>query len=311
MVDPGGTILLRESGGYPPLLATLPDAPERLYFRGDPGLLAGPAVAVVGSRKPTGLGKEMAERLGAGLAGVGIVVVSGCAVGIDAAAHRGALGVGGKTVAVLGGGLDVAAPPSNRRLAEQIAREGCLLTEHEAGTPPFASHFPKRNRIIAGLVRVVVVVEAAKKSGAGITARLAAEAGREVMAVPHHPLIETSEGSNGLIVDGARPVLGVEDVLKVLFGLSPLEGELPWEESLAARRIAPNPATGLKIEILEALSEASETAEALAIRVRAPLPDILAALTELEILGQVRRAAGGRYAAVKAGRAVPTGDAVP
>ncbi len=199
-----------------------------LYVRGDHSLLAETAVAVVGARRATGLGLEMGERLGAGLAAAGVVVVSGCAIGIDAAAHRGALEMGGATIAVLAGGHDVAVPPSNRGLATRILRErGCIAGEFPDGVPVARWSFPRRNRIIAGLARVVVVVEAARRSGALITARLALAAGREVMAVPGHPLQSEYAGSNELLADGAQPVLRVEDVLEELDGLPRLDGLPP------------------------------------------------------------------------------------
>ena len=166
------------------------------------------AVAVVGARRATGMGLEMSERLGAGLAAAGVVVVSGCAIGIDAAAHRGALEMGGATVAVLAGGHDVAVPPSNRELAARILRErGSIAGEFPDGVPVTRWSFPRRNRIIAGLARIVVIVEAARRSGALITARLALGAGREVMVVPGHPLQPEYAGSNELLADGAHPVL--------------------------------------------------------------------------------------------------------
>ncbi|MGH7565697.1 MAG: DNA-processing protein DprA, partial [Gemmatimonadota bacterium] len=200
----------RDDSLYPLLLHALDDSPASLYVRGDASLLGETAVAVVGARRATGLGLEMGERLGAGLAAAGIVVVSGCAIGIDAAAHRGALEACGATVAVLAGGHDVAVPPSNRGLATRIVREGgCLVGEFPDGVQVARWSFPRRNRIIAGLSRVVVVVEAARRSGALITARLALAAGREVLAVPGHPLQEEYGGSNGLLADGARPVMEV------------------------------------------------------------------------------------------------------
>lgn len=232
----------------------------------------------------------MAEQLGARLAERGVVVVSGLAVGIDAAAHRAALAVGGATVAVMGGGLDVAAPPANRRLAERIGREGCLVSEFPLGMPPLAHHFPRRNRIIAGLSRIVVVVEAAVKSGALTTARHALAAGREVMAVPGHPLIPNAVGVNGLLFDGARPVRSPDDVLLEL-------DDLP---GFCAPRQAPEARTALaegppRQRLMRALGKAPASAEGLARETRLTLAETLAALTELELLGLARSHPGHRY----------------
>ncbi len=248
------------------------------------------SVAVVGSRKASDLGRAMAERLGARLAERGVVVVSGLAVGIDTGAHHGALAVGGPTVAVLGGGLDVAAPTANRRLAERIGREGCLVTEFPLGTPPLAHHFPRRNRIIAGLARIVVVVEAALNSGALTTTRHALAAGREVMAVPGHPLMPNSVGVNGLLFDGARPVRSPDDVLKELDELPGLARPVPTPE--AGRVVIEGPS---RLRLMSALGDAPAPAERLAAETRLTLAETLAVLTELELLGLARSHAGNRY----------------
>lgn len=283
---------------YPPLLHALDDSPASLHVRGDASLLAETAVAVVGARRATGLGLEMGERLGAGLAAAGIVVVSGCAIGIDAAAHRGALQAGGATVAVLAGGHDVAVPPSNRGLAKRILREGgCLVGEFPDGVPVGRWSFPRRNRIIAGLSRVVVVVEAAGRSGALITARLALAAGREVLAVPGHPLQEEYAGSNGLLADGARPVLGIEDILAELAGLPRLEPSRPP----AGRKDGPLHAPardpgGLRARVRAELGELPRAPESLAAALDLPLGVVLGALTELELVGLARPCPGQRYA---------------
>jgi DNA processing protein len=284
----------RSSPLYPPLLQTIDDPPDELWASGDAALLSTTSVAVVGARKATALGLEMSERLGAGLASAGVVVVSGCAIGIDAAAHRGALRMGGDTVAVLAGGLDVAVPPSNRALADRIlARGGCLAGEFPDGVPVTRWAFPRRNRIIAGLARVVIVVEAAARSGALITARHALAAGREVMAVPGHPLQPEHAGSNALLCDGARPVTRIEDVLEEL-------GELPrlgagTEAAAPPDDVAPR-ATGHPRRKRTAPGSNPPIAETLAEALGLPLRAVLGALTELELMGLARVCPGQRFA---------------
>ena len=283
--------IARPDPRYPHLLRVFDDAPDVLYVRGDASILALPAVAVVGARLATGMGLEMGARLGAGLASAGVVVVSGCAIGIDAAAHRGALEMGGATVAVLAGGHDMAVPPSNRGLAARILRErGCVVGEFPDGVPVARWSFPRRNRIIAGLARVVVVVEAARRSGALITARLALAAGREVMAVPGHPLQPEHAGSNELLADGAHPVLRVEDVLGELESLPRLELPAGSEAS------PPRGEGGARRRVREALGPSPRAPEALAAELGLPLGVVLGTLTELELLGLARACPGQRYA---------------
>jgi len=198
---------------YPRRLFEIGDPPPLLYLRGT--LPAwDPALAVVGSRRATREGLKVAERLSAEIAAAGITVVSGLARGIDSAAHRGALAGGGVTVAVLGCGVDVAYPPENRDLADQIARTGCIISEFPMGTQPLAEHFPRRNRIISGLSHGVLVVEAVEKSGSLITASYALDQGREVMAVPGPISSPANRGSNRLIKQGAQLVDCVEDILE-------------------------------------------------------------------------------------------------
>ena len=197
---------------YPRRLYETGSAPPLLYLRGTVPVWD-PALAVVGSRRATRSGLKAAEDLSAAAAGVGLLVVSGLARGIDTAAHRGALTGGGPTVAVLGCGVDLLYPPENRTLAEQIVANGCLLSEFPLSTPPLAEHFPRRNRIISGLSRGVLVVEAAPQSGSLITARYALDQGREVMAVPGPINVPSCRGSNGLIKQGAVLVDSLDDLL--------------------------------------------------------------------------------------------------
>ncbi len=210
----GARLLLYGTPDYPDLLAGLPDAPPLLWSLGDQTLLHRPAIALVGARNASSLGGRMARLLAEDLGKAGLVVVSGLARGIDTVAHRAALATG--TAAVLAGGLDITYPPENAALMRDIATQGLLVTEQPFGLEPQARHFPLRNRIIAGLSRAVVVVEAAAQSGSLITARLALDQGREVLAVPGHPFDGRAGGCNLLIRDGATLVRGAEDVVAVL-----------------------------------------------------------------------------------------------
>jgi DNA processing protein len=200
---------------YPRRLFEIGSPPPVLYVRGTLPVWD-PAVALVGSRRATRNGLKAAEQLAADLASAGLLVISGLARGIDTAAHRGALAGGGPTVAVLGCGVDLPYPPENRELSERIADNGCLLSEFPLGTQPLADHFPRRNRIISGLSRGVLVVEAAQRSGSLITARYALDQGREVMAVPGPINVASCRGSNGLIKEGAALVDSLDDILTAL-----------------------------------------------------------------------------------------------
>jgi DNA processing protein len=228
----GGRLLFHGTPGYPPLLDLLPDPPPVLSVLGDPAALSAPAVALVGARNASAAGRRIAEELAEALAGAGLIVVSSLARGVDAAAHLGALRAG-RTVAAVAGGLDLPYPPEHAALQARIAAEGgAVVSEAPLGTAPQARHFPRRNRIVAGLALGVVVVEAALRSGSLITARLALEAGRELFAVPGSPLDPRCRGSNDLIRQGAHLTEGAEDVLENL-------PEAPREVTLFAPRPAP------------------------------------------------------------------------
>ena len=199
---------------YPAPLAAIPDPPPVLWCRGRAAALAAPAVAIVGSRAGSPYAREVAFRLASGLAACGIAVTSGLARGVDAAAHRGALAAGGPTIAVPGCGVDVVYPPEHGELLREVASAGAVAGELPPGAPPRAYHFPRRNRLISGLSLAVVVVEASARSGSLVTARCAAEQGREVMAVPGNVLAGRSGGGHALIRDGARIVESVDDILE-------------------------------------------------------------------------------------------------
>ncbi len=208
---------------YPPLLGEVEGAPPILLVRGDAAVASRPAVAIVGARNSSAGAVKLAREFAAALAEAGLAVVSGLARGIDGAAHRGALSAGaggGGTVGVIASGIDVSYPPEHADLQEEVAANGLLVTEHPPGTEPLARHFPARNRIIAGLAAGTLVVEAAPKSGSLITARLAGEAGREVMAIPGSPLDSRAHGGNQLIRDGAVLVQSPEDVIELLSGFN-------------------------------------------------------------------------------------------
>lgn len=292
-------VLLGEAD-YPALLTALSDPPPVLVVAGDMALAARPVVAMVGARNASAAGRGLAEEMAKALGETGWVVASGLARGIDSAAHRGALTTG--TIGCVAGGVDIAYPPENAALQAEIAEGGLLLSELPPGTEPQARHFPRRNRLIAGVARGLVVIEAAPGSGSLITARLAAEAGREVMAVPGHPADPRSRGGNRLLKDGA--VL-VEEAADVLAALSPFAVfERPVFERQApkprrAARIVPKP-VGQKLEagegFLSLLSQSGVTVDELVRASGLPASDVQARLADLEIDGQVVRLAGGRVA---------------
>jgi DNA processing protein len=286
----GARYLFHDSPGYPPLLATLDSAPPILTTRGDPGLAARPTVAIVGARNASAGAVKLARDFAAALVEAGFAVASGLARGIDGAAHKGALS--GGTIGVIAGGIDVVYPPQHADLQEDIARQGLLLAEQPPGTEPLARHFPSRNRIIAGLAAGTLVVEAAPKSGSLITARLAAEFGREVMAIPGSPLDARAHGCNQLIRDGAVLVQAPEDVIELLSAFDGAPRSTFREAAPAyipADELASEPAdvagllTTAPVAVDELIRQSGESAAAVQL-----------ALLELEIAGRLVRHAGGR-----------------
>lgn len=303
----GARMVVPGDGIYPDLLARLPDAPPLLWLRGDPRLLARPMVALVGARNASSLGLRMARRLSQGLGAAGQVVVSGLARGIDAEAHEAALPTG--TVAVMAGGVDVVYPEENAALATQLAEVGCLVSEQPMGLVPQARHFPLRNRIIAGLARAVVVVEAAARSGSLITARDALDMGREVMAVPGHPFDARAAGCNLLIRDGAVLVRQVSDVLEGLTGFAASSPDAEEVEvidvtappaSLSAALPGPVPprrpladTAALHGQILARLGPCPVAEDQLIRDLALPAEAVARGLVALEMEGQVLRQPGG------------------
>ncbi len=282
---------------YPAVLSEIPRAPVGLFVRGSPLESLEPMVAVVGTRSPTPRGAAVAFELAAEMARRGIAVSSGLARGIDTEAHGGALDVGGTTVAVLGSGLDRVYPPENAELADRVAGRGAVVSEFAMGQQAKPGLFPQRNRIIAGLSVGVVVVEAAERSGALITSARALEQGREVFAVPG-PIDEPqSRGPNGLIKAGAKLVEDVGDILDELEGAwGPFgDGAATAPGWAPADGQPPTGAGRLTEAVADALSLTPVTADDIATRIGAPVPEVLAALLELELGGRVDSCPGGRY----------------
>jgi len=286
----GARYLFLGDPDYPALLAELDDAPAVLTVRGDLSLAARQTIAMVGARNASAAACRFARQLAHDLASDGVAIVSGLARGIDTAAHAGSLD--GGTIAVIAGGIDIAYPPENAELQERIAQAGLLIAEMPPGIEPRARHFPHRNRIIAGLAAGTVVVEAAPRSGSLITARLAGEAGREVMAVPGSPLDPRAQGCNQLIRDGATLVQSAADILETVrpidarmvrspatrFGASPPRDAAEADRALIAGLLGPVPVPVDEIVRQSALAPAV----------------VQTVLLELELAGRLDRHAGGR-----------------
>jgi DNA processing protein len=280
---------------WPAGLTHLEQPPERLWILGA-GVPGSPAVAVVGSRRATFAGLDIARAIGRELGDAGVQVISGMARGIDGAAHRGALEAGGSTVAVLGCGIDVCYPQQHRQLRDEIAARGCVISEEPPGTPPRKPNFPKRNRLIAALCSAVVVVEATPRSGALSTARWAADLGREVLAVPGSIRSPQSAGTNLLVRDGARPFLGINDLFEAVGGLGSLDGAGRPDTtrgSLAARwRSLAAPLQ----EILRRMGPDPVHPDAVGSALGLPAAVVAARLGALELAGAVMSLPGGLVA---------------
>lgn len=284
------SVLVVGDADYPSCLLESPDAPLLLFLDGDRSQLGRPAVAIVGSRGATPQGLELAERFAAELAALNWVVVSGLALGIDGAAHRGALQAGGSTWAVLGNGLDAPYPTRHRRLAEELSATGLLISEHPPGTPPLPPHFPARNRVIAGLSQGCLVVEAALQSGSLITARLALEAGREVFAVPGPIRSPQSQGCNALIQQGAQLVQSAAEIDAILAPQRPRVALGPSPASPAT-----NPARDEGDPLLAALGWEPTSLDALQTRLGWRTEALSTRLLELEFEGRIRALPGSRF----------------
>jgi DNA processing protein len=301
LARPGHHAIALGAPGYPDLLARIPDPPLLLYIRGHAHLLDGPSLAIVGSRNASVQGRANAQAFAEALSGAGLCIVSGLALGIDAAAHEGALRRCGGTVAVVGTGPDIAYPARNRALYERIAQEGCIVSEYPVGTPPLPGNFPKRNRIISGLAAGVLVVEAAVQSGSLITARQAAEQGRDVFAIPGSIHAALAKGCHMLIREGAKLVDTARDVLEAL-ALSPLlalqAARLPTpdipltdikiDNSAAGRSGAPADAA-----LLAAIGHDPVEPDVLLARLGCSPGELAARLLVLELSGYLERLPGG------------------
>ena len=295
----GARMLRRGQAGYPDALLDLPDAPPVLWARGDAALLNRRMVALVGARNASSLGLRMARRMAEGLGEAGFVIVSGLARGIDAESHLAALATG--TIAVQAGGVDVIYPEENADLAGKIVAQGCLLSEQPMGTVPQARHFPLRNRIVSGLVRAVVVIEAASRSGSLITARTALDQGRDVLAVPGHPFDARAAGCNMLIREGAVLVRSAADVIDAI-GASviplrpssaPQTDDRPPLPGPVPPRLALSDAAALHGRILSRLGPSPVAEDQLIRDMDMPAAQIAPELLALELDGKIIRQAGG------------------
>lgn len=291
----GGRIIASIEPDFPFALAALDAPPPLIAVSGNMPLLSREMIAVVGARNASALGRKFAAELASALGNAGLVVVSGMARGIDSAAHQGALATG--TVAVLAGGIDDIYPPENARLYKEIWANGAIVSEMPTGQKPQAQHFPRRNRIISGLSRGVVVVEAAEGSGSLITARLAAEQGREVFAVPGSPLDPRSKGTNRLIREGATLVESADDVLEVLRPLLNETFREPLNDLFLSEKADPRDAVSddeLRRTVLELVGPAPAPVDEIVRQSEAPASEVLCAIMELELAGRVHRQTGGR-----------------
>ncbi|NWF62879.1 MAG: DNA-protecting protein DprA [Chloroflexi bacterium] len=290
----GITILTWADETYPNRLKEIDQPPPVLYIRGEYLMDDLFAVAIVGTRKVTPYGRQVTEEIASFLAANGITVVSGLARGVDAIAHQTALKAGGRTIAVLGSGVDKIYPPEHRALAEQMMQRGAVMSDYAVGTPPDASNFPPRNRIISGLSLAVVVIEAAETSGSLITAEFAAEQGREVFAVPGSILAPQSKGANRLLQKGAQPLLTPMDLMQAL-------DLTRMDKQKTARKVLPSDET--ETLLLNTLGAEPMHVDEIRRQSELPIEKISATLVLMELKGMVRQVGGMNYVAVREGQA--------
>ncbi|MBS3750858.1 MAG: DNA-processing protein DprA [Anaerolineales bacterium] len=285
----GITILTWRQDGYPDSLRDIPQSPPVLYTKGEWKERDRRAVAVVGTRRYTSYGRQAAEELTRALAHQGITVVSGLARGIDGIAHRTALDSGGRTIAVLGSGVDRIYPPEHRTLAKEIESQGLVLSDYPLGTPPEGQNFPPRNRIISGLARAVVVIEAGGRSGALITAKYAADQGREVFAVPGSIFSPACKGTNALIKQGAHPLLQSRDVMDVMEF-----SQIPESETVQSEL----PSNPTEAKLFQVLGLEPLHVDDICNRVEMPVEKVTSTLAVMEVKGLVRKTGAMQYMAV-------------
>ena len=293
----GATMVCYGDAAYPAALTDIPDPPPLLWCIGDTALMARPMVAMVGARNASSLGTRMARKLAEGLTDAGFVVVSGLARGIDTAAHLAALD--GGTIAVMAGGVDVIYPRENATLADDIAKTGLRLSEIAIGTQPQARHFPRRNRIISGMARAVVVVEAAARSGSLITAKNALDQGREVLAVPGHPFDARAFGCNALLRDGATLVRSAEDVIEAIGKEAQSTQPKPVPQQLPKPERSLRDTSKLHREILARLGPSPVAEDQLIRDLELPSQKVTPELLNLELDGRIIRAPGGLLSLAK------------
>lgn len=283
-------ILTWDDEDYPNRLREIPQSPPVLYVRGDYTMEDEWAVAIVGTRRFTSYGRQVAERVASTLARSGVTIISGLARGVDGIAHRAALEAGGRTIAILGNGVDHIYPPEHRSLAKDIIKQGAIMSTYPLGTPPDGSNFPPRNRIISGLSKAIIVVEAGKRSGALITANYAVEQGREVFSVPGNIYAPKSIGTNQLIKKGAHPLLDPQDVLELLDMTQIVEQK-------TARVVLPsNPTEATLFQVLEV--EPMHVDE-ISAEANLPVEEVTSTLALMELKGMVRKLRGMKYESVR------------
>ncbi len=286
----GVTLLTWDDEGYPRRLKEIDQPPPVLYIRGSLTTDDEWAVAIVGTRRVTSYGRQVAEEVATSLAQNGVTVISGMARGVDSIAHQAAINTGGRTIAVLGNGVDTFYPPENRRLAEQIIEHGALVSDYALGTQPDGVNFPPRNRIISGLSLAVVIIEAGETSGALITASFAGEQGRDVFAVPGNINAPQSKGTNRLIRDGAQPLLSPQDVLESL--------NLTMVTEHRAARVA-LPSDPVESRLYQLLSQQPMHVDDIRAQANMPIETVSATLAMMELKGMVRQVGGMNYVAVR------------
>ena len=297
----GGDIITVRCPDYPLALAATDDAPPVISYLGNPALMSKSCIAMVGARNASINGRKFALKLARDLGGLNQIIVSGLARGIDTAAHQGALPTG--TIAVVAGGIDVVYPEENAKLYDEVKEQGLIIAESPFGQKPFAQSFPRRNRIVSGLSKGVIVVEATMRSGSLITARLAGEQGRDVYAVPGHPFDPRAQGTNHLLHQGATLARNAEDIMEMIndFSGQALQESPPPEESFHAPAPEADIPANAQDRILEHLSFQPVSVDELIRSCQLSIPVVQTILLELELAGRIKRLPGGRVSLVQEG----------